>query len=149
MSEVIVDININAPLQEVWDASMDLDRTTEWVTIVRGVGPYDSGPMEPGFKMQQRLCLRGVPFTVKWKLAEIDAPHHVRWEGKGPAGSKAVVENRLVEGPDGSTNFTYKNSFKAPLGPLGAVASKALVGGVPESEANASLRQLKALLEKG
>ena len=41
----------------------------------------------------------------------------------------------------------YRNEFKTPFGPLGSVASRVLVGGVPEHEANASLRKLKALLE--
>lgn len=146
MSAVTVELDIDAPIQEVWDVSLDPERTKEWVTIVRDVGPYDSGDLRPGYKMEQKLCLRGVSFKVKWKLAEIDAPHYLRWEGKGPAGSKAVVENRLTE-REGGTRFTYRNEFKAPLGPLGAVASRALVGGVPESEANASLQQLKRLLE--
>lgn len=147
MSAVTVDIDIDAPIQEVWDVSLDPERTTEWVTIVRGVGPYDAGELRPGYRMEQKLCLRGVTFKVKWKLVEIDAPRLVRWEGKGPAGSKAVVENRLSENGDGGTRFRYFNEFKAPLGPLGAVASKALVGGVPETEASASLQQLKRLLE--
>ena len=48
---------------------------------------------------------------------------------------------------NGGTRFEYENEFKAPMGPLGAAASRALVGGVPEREAQASLKQLKALLE--
>jgi hypothetical protein len=39
--------------------------------------------------------------------------------------------------------------FTAPLGPLGRVASRALVGGLPRREADASLRKLKALAERG
>ena len=148
MSEVIVSLDIDAPIDEVWDVSLAPERTKEWVTIVREVGPYDSGPLREGYKMEQKLCIRGVSFKVKWKLAEIDAPRLIRWEGKGPAGSKAVVENRLSEKPGGGTHFEYRNEFKAPFGPLGAVASKALVGGVPESEANASLQNLKQLLER-
>jgi uncharacterized membrane protein len=147
MSEVHVSIDIDAPVQEVFDLAMDMERTTEWVTIVRGVGPYDEGPLRVGYEMEQKLCLRGVTFKVQWRLAELDAPHRVRWEGKGPAGSKAVVENRLHQNGAG-TRFDYVNEFKAPFGALGAVASRALVGGVPEHEANASLLQLKALAER-
>jgi len=49
---------------------------------------------------------------------------------------------------DGGTAFAYRNDFKAPLGPLGAVASRALVGGIPEREANRSLARLKELIER-
>ena len=149
MSEVKVTIEIDAPPQQVFETSMDPEKTKEWVTIVREVGPYDSGPLQVGFKMEQKLCLRGASFRVKWKLVEYDGPWVSRWEGKGPAGSKATIENRLSETASGGTRYEYINEFKAPFGPLGAVASKALVGGIPEKEANASLRQLKALCEGG
>ena len=80
-------------------------------------------------------------------LVEVDAPHYARFEGKGPMRSKAFIENRLEE-KDGKTVFRYKNEFKAPLGPLGATASKVVTGGVPEREATASLKNLKQLAEK-
>ena len=66
--------------------------------------------------------------------------------GQGPARSRAHTEYLLSE-QDGQTCFDYRNEFKAPLGPLGAVASRALVGGIPQREANRSLERLKALLE--
>jgi hypothetical protein len=50
--------------------------------------------------------------------------------------------------PDGDgTHFEYENEFKAPGGFLGRAASRVLVGGQPEREAQRSLQQLKALLE--
>jgi hypothetical protein len=71
----------------------------------------------------------------------------MKWEGRGPARSHASTEYRLTP-HNGGTRFDYRNELKAPLGPLGALASRALVGGVPEKEATASLERLKALLEK-
>ncbi len=147
MSVVVAEIDIAAPVEEVWDAAMDPKRTLEWVTIVRSVGEVDSGPMVEGFQMEQTLCIRGVKFKVHWTLTEVDAPRFARWEGKGPARSKAIIEDRL-SARDGGTRFDYRNEFKTPFGPLGAAASKALVGGIPEKEANASLRRLKRLLER-
>ena len=92
--------------------------------------------------MEQKLCLRGVTFKVHWELVEVDAPTFARFEGRGPMRSKAVIENRL-ERRDGKTHYEYRNEFKAPLGPLGTVAKKVLVGGIPEKEARASLARLK------
>jgi hypothetical protein len=126
---------------------MDACSTPEWVTIVQRVEHADEGPLRPGYRMAQRMCLRGVPFTVKWELKELDAPHYARWEGRGPARSRAVIEDRL-EPEDGGTRFAYRNEFHTPLGPLGAFASKALVGGVPRREACASLQRLKAIVER-
>ena len=148
MSVVVARIDIAAPPQEVWDFAMDPGKTLEWVTIAREVGETSNGAMREGYRMDQKLCLRGVSFWVHWELKEIDAPWFARWEGKGPARSKAVIEDRLSE-HDGATRFDYRNEFKAPLGPLGAAASRVVTGGIPEKEANASLQRLKAILERG
>ena len=146
MSVVIAKLDIAAPVQEVWDFAMDPSKTLEWVTIAREVGETSDGPLRPGYEMKQKLCLRGVSFWVDWELKEIDAPLFARWEGKGPARSKAVIEDRFSE-EDGGTRFDYRNEFKAPLGPLGAAASRVVTGGIPEKEANASLQRLKKILE--
>ncbi len=147
MSVVVAQIDIAAPAQRVWDFAMDPDRTLEWVTIAREVGETSDGAFRPGYKMDQKLCLRGVSFWVHWTLVQVDAPWFARWEGRGPARSKAVIEDRLTE-HDGRTRFDYRNEFKAPLGPLGAAASRVVTGGIPEKEANASLRRLKEILER-
>jgi carbon monoxide dehydrogenase subunit G len=139
-NKVTSSIHIAAMPQEVWDVVMDPERLQEWVTIHRGLGDHGRDHME------QTLCLRGVNFHVTWKLAECSQPRLAVWEGRGPARSKAHTAYRLAE-TDGGTRFDYENEFKAPFGPLGAVASRALVGGVPEREASASLERLKAILE--
>ena len=147
MSTVSVAIEIDAPPQVVWDFAMDPRSTLRWVTIVRGVGAVDDGPLRPGYRMEQTLALRGVPFHVRWTLVELDAPFFARWEGRGPARSTAIIEDRLTARP-GGTSFEYTNVFRAPFGPLGSVASRAAVGGIPEKEAMASLQRLKAILEE-
>ena len=147
MTVVLARIDIAAPPQAVWDYVMDAEATLEWVTIARGVGHVDDGPLRPGFRMDQKLCLRGVTFTVRWRLDEVDAPWFARWLGRGPARSQAIIEDRL-RACDGGTHFEYRNEFRTPFGALGGVAGRALMGGIPEREANASLRRLKANLER-
>ena len=143
MSEVTTSIEIDAPVQEVWDLVMDPERLADWVTIHRRLVSHDEDEME------QVLCLRGANFKVKWHLERSRAPYHAEWHGKGPARSHAETEYNLADNGRGGTRFDYRNEFKAPLGPLGAVASRAIVGGQPAKEADASLQRLKALLENG
>ena len=142
MSEVITSIDIAAPPEKVWAVVMDPERLADWVTIHRKLEDHTATTMS------QVLCIHHVNFHVRWTLEESDRPHHAHWIGKGPARSKAETEYRL-RAVDGGTRFDYRNEFKAPFGPLGAAASRALVGGVPEREANASLQRLKALVEQG
>jgi hypothetical protein len=96
--------------------------------------------------MEQVLCIHHVNFHDTWELEDSERPVRAVWKGRGPARSKASTEYHL-EAVGGGTRFEYHNEFKAPFGPLGAVASRALVGGVPEREAQASLQRLKTLVE--
>ena len=146
MTMVTASIEIDAPRERVYDLALDPSRLDEWVTIHRRVNARDAGPPREGFEMDQTLHLRGVHFKVRWKLEEVRAPRYARWVGIGPARSTATTEYRLSE-HDGHTRFDYCNEFRTPFGPLGAAASKVIVGGIPEKEANASLRRLKEILE--
>jgi len=143
MSEVISSIMIDAPPEKVWEVVMDPHRLAEWVTIHRKLNSASRDEMD------QTLHLRGVNFHVHWELERCEAPLHAIWKGRGPARSHAETEYRLTPIDGGGTRFAYRNEFKAPLGALGAVASRALVGGLPEREARESLRNLKSLIERG
>ncbi len=142
---VITEIDLPATPQEVWDIIMDVERLGEWVSIHRGLGKHTEGPPAVGATMEQTLALRGAKFKVNWELRRCEPPYRAEWVGKGPARSKAETGYRL-EAIEGGTRFHYRNEFKAPMGPLGAVASRALVGGLPEKEAHASLDNLRRLL---
>jgi carbon monoxide dehydrogenase subunit G len=146
VSVVRASIDIAAPIEDVWESIIDPARIRAWVTIVDKIDHVDTGAIRPGFRMDQTLHLRGVHFKVRWTLEEVRAPRYARWVGTGPARSTATTEYRLSE-HDGHTRFEYCNEFRTPFGPLGAAASKVIVGGIPEKEANASLRRLKEILE--
>jgi uncharacterized protein YndB with AHSA1/START domain len=147
VSEVVTSIDIAAPPEKVWALAMDPERLNEWVTIHRRLHDHDTGPLRMGYTMEQTLHLRGVNFKVHWELVACESYRHAEWHGRGPARSHAETEYRLTA-IDGGTRFAYRNDFKAPLGPFGAVASRAIVGGLPRREADASLRKLKALAER-
>ena len=146
MTLVTASIDIDAPREKVFDAVLDPARLNEWVTIHRKVNDVDGGRPHEGYEMEQTLCLRGTKFKVKWELTEY-ATCRATWEGRGPMGSHARTAYVLEPDGDGGTRFLYENEFKAPGGPLGAAASRVLVGGLPEREAKASLQKLKSILE--
>jgi uncharacterized protein YndB with AHSA1/START domain len=147
MTLVTASIEIDAPPERVYDAVLDPSRLHEWVTIHRRVNKADDGEPHEGYEMEQTLCLRGANFKVRWTLTDAERPDHATWEGRGPAHSYARTSYRLTARDGGKTKFDYENEFKAPGGFVGAAASRVLVGGVPEREANRSLQRLKALVE--
>src|SRR5215213_2053616 len=96
MSEVSTAIHIAATPREGWDVVMDVERSHEWVTIHRRLVSHSSGDLRVGYEMRETLCLRGVKFDVEWDLAQLYAPHSAVWEGRGPARSRAIIEDRLT-----------------------------------------------------
>jgi uncharacterized membrane protein len=149
MSTVDVQIEIDAPPQAVWDTVMDPHRLGEWVTIHRSVKVRSANPCEEGARMDQVLRILGVSFKVHWTLESVIVPREAEWQGRGPMLSRALIRYRLTGQPGGPTTFDYVNEFYPPGGALGSVASRVLVGHVPEREAHDSLTRLKHLVEAG
>jgi carbon monoxide dehydrogenase subunit G len=148
MSLVSLSTHIAAPPEEVWKVVMDPHRLGEWVTIHRALRQADGGHPQVGYEMEQQVHLRGVSLDVHWRLVQCRPCKLAVWEGRGPARSHAHTEYALHAEGDG-TRFDYRNEFRPPLGPVGALASRALVGGMPEREARRTIERLRALLEDG
>lgn len=147
MSLVTASIQITAPPAKVWKMVMDPNRLADWVTVHRELNSADDGPPRVGYRMDQQIHLRGVSLDVHWKLVDCRPCELAVWEGRGPARSRARTEYVLSPAGDGGTRFDYTNEFRPPLGPIGAIASRALVGGIPEREATRTLERLRAQLE--
>ncbi|HEX4189299.1 MAG TPA: SRPBCC family protein [Solirubrobacteraceae bacterium] len=147
MNLVIASTRIAVPPAEVWKMVMDPGRLRDWVTIHRRLLHADEGQPRVGYEMDQQIHLRGVNVEVHWKLAECQPEELAVWEGRGPARSRAHTEYHLAA-EDGGTRFDYRNEFRPPLGPVGAIVSRALVGGIPEREAKRTLERLRAHLEQ-
>ena len=147
MTEVVTQIEIAAPTAEVWSTIMDPRRLAEWVTIHRSLHSASDGPPRTGDRMDQTLVLRGAPFRVHWELTACEAPTHAEWRGSraGPlAGRHRVRPDRPRGRP---------HPVRLPVGvpptarAAGCVAGRAVVGHLPQREAEASLLRLKSLLE--
>ena len=117
------------------------------MTIHRRLHGHDDGPPRKGYAMEQTLHLRGVNFKVHWELVACDKGHHAEWHGRGPG---ALARRDRVP----PHRRRRRHALRLPqrvhraAGPARRVASRALVGGLPRREADASLRKLKALAER-
>ena len=68
-------------------------------------------------------------------------------EVAGPAGTDLSGWSLVLYNGNGGTHYEYENTFEAPGGAMGRLASRVLVGGMPKREADKSLKNLKRLLE--
>ena len=147
MSTVESSIVIAADPERVWNVVMDAHRFGEWVTIHRGLRNVSPDPVREGSEMEQTLHLRGADIRVHWLLVECQVPNYARWQGRGPARTRARIEYRLTAVPEG-TRFDYQNEFETPFGALGAFASRRVMGHMAQREADRSLDALRELLER-
>lgn len=147
MSLVQESIHIDAAPEQVWNTVMDPNRLGRWVTIHRKLVHADDGPARVGYTMDQQVHMRGVTLEVHWELVECRPGRLAVWEGRGPARSHAHSEY-ILKAENGGTRFDYRNEFRPPLGPIGAVVSRALVGGMPHREATRTLERLRNYLEQ-
>jgi uncharacterized protein YndB with AHSA1/START domain len=149
MSTVQAEIEINAPIERVWETIMDPERLADWVTIHKSVKNVSESPLRQGATMDQAMQVRGLTFRVHWQLVSVKAPHEAQWEGGGPAHSNALIRYELSSETEDRTKFRYTNEFHPPGGRLGNVAGRMIVGATSQREANNSLSRLKTLLEAG
>ena len=147
MSTVASSVLIAAAPESVWAVVMDSQRFGEWVTIHRGLREASPGPVREGSSMEQILHLRGADIRVRWLLVECSPPNYARWQGRGPARTRARIEYRLTAVAEG-TRFDYQNEFDPPLGALGAFASRHMMGQMAQREADRSLAALRELIER-
>ena len=145
MTHIATSVDIDAPVQDVWNVATDLSRLGDWVSIHRNFPVPPPTEIATGTHFTQNLTVAGTPFAVDWTAAEVDGPHKLEWNGVGPAGTTARTTYSLAE-HDGGTRFTYENDFQLPGGDVGAAAGR-VVSGKAEREASESLALLKALAE--
>jgi ligand-binding SRPBCC domain-containing protein len=145
MANVHATINIDAPVQDVWDVATDVGRMSEWVSIHRDFPGSTPDSVAVGTTFQQTLSVAGTPFGVEWTATEVNGPESLAWEGTGPAGTTARTRYALTS-ENGGTRFSYENEFKLPAGKVGEAAA-GVVHGQAEREAKDSLAALKQLIE--
>ena len=139
-------IEIDAPIERVWEVVMDPERLGEWVSIHRAVSDVPDGPLTRGSQFRQEMRLKRVPLKVQWEVTECEAPRLATWRGEAAAGAKARIQYRL-EDLGGSTRFDYENEFELPAGPIGKVAGRAFNAVSGDREARKTLANLKHLIE--
>lgn len=120
---------IGAPAEVVFDLSLDIDAHMASMadSKERAVGGVTSGLIGLGEEVTWRARHFGIPFTMTSKITELDRPRRfVDEQQRGPF--RRFHHEHLVEPADGGTLMIDRISFDAPVGPIGDLVERLILG---------------------
>ena len=97
--EQSISVDIDAPIERVWEVLSDAEHWPEWTESVTWVRRLDDGPFRPGSRV--KINQPRIP-TVDWTVTELDPGRSFTWVSAGP-GARTTARHRLEELPEGGT----------------------------------------------
>ena len=120
---------IDAPVERVFDLSLDIDAHVQSQARSReqAVDGVTSGTIGLGEQVTWRAVHFGIPFTMTSRVTELDRPNRfVDEQVSGPF--RAFRHEHRFEQRDGATVMIDHLEFDAPLGPIGRVVERIVLG---------------------
>jgi ligand-binding SRPBCC domain-containing protein len=121
--------DVRAPIEAVFDTSLDLDVNLAAMARYgqQAVGGRTSGRIGLGETVTWQARHLGVPFRLTSRIVELDRP--TRFVDEQIRGPFAAYRHLHRYEPSGAgTRMIDVVTFTAPLGPLGRVAERVVVG---------------------
>jgi uncharacterized membrane protein len=105
-------LEINAPVKEVWEKSLDVNSWPEWIPLVRSAS-FKGDDLTLGSKFKISIVAKGMwlPFTLT--VCEYDRHRRIAWS-TGHPGAVKVVRSLVYEEKDGKTLVTSREEFTGP-----------------------------------
>lgn len=142
MPSVQRSIEIDAPIEDVFEAATDPNRGPEWNPNIQHVETVQV-PIGEGSQWEQTAIAMGRPVRLTCTVARFQPPHYGELLISGEQKGRTITR---CENVDGRTQLTQALEFVMPGGMLGR-----LVGGMAEPmlgrELEQSLRRIKMTLE--
>jgi uncharacterized protein YndB with AHSA1/START domain len=146
MARIQLDLEIDAPIQRVWDLITDLDSQERWMEDVHTLEViYRTSALE-GSVLKVTSKLFGLPLLHDvMVITKVEPPHTLEIIHAGQfSGSGAF---RLTQS-GGLTRFTWVEEFDPPLGSLGDIAAERVVSPHLQSVWTKSMQNVKRLAER-
>lgn len=124
-----VETIIDAPVGRVFDLSLDIDahRASMSTSNERAIGGVTTGRIGLGEHVTWRATHFGIPFTMTSAVTELDRPTRFADEQqRGPF--RSFRHEHLFEERAGRTVMVDRIEFQAPLGAIGRVVERILLG---------------------
>lgn len=141
--------DIDAPIELVFDLARDLDLHARSMahTGERAIGGRTSGRIELGETVTWRARHLGFWWTLTSRITIAEAPHRfVDEQVRGPF-AWFRHEHRFEERPGGATRLTDRWRHASPLGPLGWLVDRLVLGRHMEGMLTLRNVELKAAAE--
>ncbi len=120
---------IAAPIDEVFDLARDIGAhvASQAYAHERAVAGVTSGVIGPGETVTFRARHFGVPFRLTSRIVAFDRPHRFADEQiRGPF--KSIRHEHLFSEADGIVTMVDRVCLAAPVGPIGRLVERALLG---------------------
>ena len=150
MAHIARTIEIDRSPEEIFDYITDLDRLTEWATVVKETRDLGERPIQQGTTFSQTVKAAGsVEIDCNWRVKQLERPRHVHYEATAPDGGEMQMSQTVTRLDGGQSRVEIDLDYEVPGGILGQIADKLVFEGQNEKEAETSLENLKRILEDG
>jgi uncharacterized membrane protein len=105
-------IDIDAPVERVWEVLRDVERWSEWTSTVTSVRRLDDGPLAVGSKA--RIEQPRIPPT-EYAVTELEPGRSFTWVATGP-GVRTTARHLLEDLGPGGTRVTLAVEQAGPVG---------------------------------
>lgn len=145
MAHIESHIDIAAVPEDVFAVLTDLDRLSEWATIVVDSREVSTRPLTEGCTFRQTLRILGQELDTEWQVTGL-AAGRVAYQATSAMGGRLEM-TQTVKPHNGGSRVELDIDYDLPGGFLGALVDKAVVEAQNEREAERSLQNLKELLD--
>lgn len=124
MAELVLSVDVAAPVETVWSALTDWERQSDWM-LGTAVRPTDRNGRGVGGRREASTRLGPVGFVDSMEITAWEPPHRcaVRHTGRLVQGAGAFEVLAL---PDGRSRVCWSEWLQPPLGLLGQIGFLAL-----------------------
>lgn len=101
---------IAAPLERVWQLTLDIERWPEFTPTMTRLSPLECGPLRVGSRV--RIQQPGQPALI-WEIRELESPRQFVWETRTPWGM-TICGRHLLESQAGKTRNRLELELRGP-----------------------------------
>lgn len=145
MAKISKKININSPVDKVFQFVTSPDNWTKYVTSLASVRDISSQNVEPGTTFSWEYRMLGMTFGGRGRITENvrNSRFGMKMEGGFP-----IQEDYFFTSADGGTDLTVEISYDIPGKIMSTISKSSVVEKLNQKEADSVLEKIKTMCEE-